>query len=88
MEKEQDMSTDFVDILMGMHRQQVEAMVYLARHQGLHAGVRPNTHSPQPGDEQYPPIKRVVFIEFPEQTIEWPFTETDKNTAWLDSLPQ
>lgn len=31
MEKEQDMSNDFVDILMGMHRQQVEAMVYLQR---------------------------------------------------------
>jgi hypothetical protein len=78
----------FIDEIIDMHRWQVTATVYTARHQGLRAGVRPKTEALQPGDEKYPPVKRVVFIEFPEKTLEWGFTEIPKNTAWLDSLPQ
>ena len=78
---------DFVDILLDWQRKQVEATVYLARHQGFRAGVRPNALPPDPDDE-YPPIKRVVFIDFPEKTIVWGFTEVGENTPWLDSLPQ
>ena len=81
-------SNPFVDILMEERRKQVEATVYLARHVGLRAGVRPNAVPPEPGDEEYPPVERVVFIDYPEKTIVWGFTEIGENKAWLDSFPQ
>jgi hypothetical protein len=85
---DQGESNPFVDYLMEERRKQVEATVYLARHVGLRAGVRPNAAPPEPGDEEYPPVKRVVFIDYPEKTIVWGFTEIGENTAWLDSFPQ
>jgi len=78
----------FTDLIMGMHQWHIEAMIYMARSQGLRAGVRPNTIPPEPSDEKYPPVKRAAFIEFSEKTKEWGFRETPHNTAWLDSLPQ
>lgn len=83
-----DPANDFANMIMDMHQWNVEASIRLAQHQGLRAGVRPNTHPPTPEDEGFPPIKRVVFIEFSEKTMEWGVPETDKNTPWLDSLPQ
>ena len=73
------------DLILTLRQRQVEAMIYLARHQDLRAGVR--LYTPVPGDEKFPPVKRAAFIEFPEKSMEWGFTEAAYNT-WLDSLPQ
>lgn len=64
----------------------IVAFVYLARAQGFRAGVRPYNEPPEPSDEELLPLKRAVFIEFPEKTIEWPFDESQ--AEFLDSFPQ
>ena len=76
----------FTDILIEEKKNMVVALVYLAKAQGFRAGVRPNKASPEPGDEMFPPIKRIVFIDFPEKTIMWGFTESQ--AEFLDSFPQ
>ena len=67
-----------------LFRSPIEAAVLLARHQGLRAGVRPNTKPQKPSVEGDPPLTHVVFIEFPEKTLEWEFANID----WLDRFPQ
>jgi hypothetical protein len=76
----------FTEMWMGNLQGNLECHVYLARAQGFRAGVRPHTAPPIPGDEDNPPLTRDVFVEFPEKTVEWYFT--DAVTDWLDSLPQ
>ncbi len=73
---------EFIDILVGMEQRTVEGLVYLARAQGIPAGVKPYT--PQGEDDVH--IKRAVFIAFPEKTVIWPYAETE--AKFLDSLPQ
>jgi len=77
---------DFTDMFIRQLKKNLETFVYLARAQGLRAGVRPYNAPPEPGDEELPPTKRAVFIEFPEKTIEWPLAEVQ--AEFLDSLPQ
>lgn len=84
----QNESNSFVDIIVQERKQMVEALVYFAHHLGIRAGVRPNAAPPQPGDEDFPPVKRVVFIDFPEKTLVWGFTEIDENIEWLNKFPQ
>jgi hypothetical protein len=80
-----------VDELFIIPQQKVlEALVYLARAQGLRAGVRPFTSTVQPEDkgvgEEHLIPERTVFIETPEKTMEWPYTEVQ--AAFLDSFEQ
>jgi hypothetical protein len=74
---------EFVDQLVRMEQNIVEALVYAARAQGFRAGVKPYKGPRLVGS---PPIKRVVFIEYPEKTVEWTYPETRK--MFLDSLPR
>ena len=76
----------FIDMLLDDKKNMVIALVYLAREQGFRAGVKPYTKPPEPDDEEFPPVKRTVFIDFPERTIEWPFAEAQ--AEFLDSFPQ
>lgn len=76
----------FVDSLMEDKKNIVTALVYLAQAQGFRAGVKPYTKPPEPHDEEFPPVKRTVFIDFPKRTIMWPFAEVQ--AEFLDSFPQ
>jgi len=81
---------DSIDFLFIKPQQKlIEALVYSARAQGFHAGVRPYTGEQaelEEGNEEYPPVTRVVFIEYPEKTIEWEYAEVQAD--FLDSFPQ
>ncbi len=88
MSNYEDEDSEFLFLHVGLQKSHLEAMVYLARHQGLRAGVRPNVSIQQPSeDEDFPPFKRVVFIEYPEKTMAWGFDE-ERDAAWLNSFPQ
>jgi hypothetical protein len=78
-----DVENSFVKHIIGIEQRILMALVYSARAQGFRAGVKPYTGSQ---DEGLPPIKRAVYIEYPEKTIEWTYTEL--SATFLDSLPQ
>jgi hypothetical protein len=63
---------EFVKHLVEMEMRIVEALVYSARAQGFRAGVRPYVEQ---DPELAPLVKRAVFIEYPEKTIEWGYPE-------------
>jgi len=77
---------DFIALFTEDRKNYVAALVYLAQAQGFRAGVRPYNKPPEPGDEEFSPVKRTVFIEFPRKTIMWPFDESQDE--FLDSFPQ
>jgi len=76
----------FVDILIEDKKNMVIALVYLAQAQGFRTGVKPYTKPPEPDDEEFPPVKRAVFIDFPRKTMMWSFAESQ--AEFLDSFPQ